>query len=89
MAASFGKTGSINKKEYGMCELMGMSFDVLVRPEMSFRGFMRRGQSNPRKADQGVRRWLRDVEPEHEKDILRVQRNNDRHYYGYRYYHFR
>lgn len=30
-----------------MCQLLGLSFNVSVRPEISFRGFMRRGRSNP------------------------------------------
>lgn len=30
-----------------MCQLLGLSFNVPVRPEISFRGFMRRGRSNP------------------------------------------
>ena len=30
-----------------MCELLGLTFNVPVRPEISFRGFMRRGRSNP------------------------------------------
>jgi predicted glutamine amidotransferase len=30
-----------------MCQLLGLSFNVPVRPEISFRGFMRRGKSNP------------------------------------------
>ena len=30
-----------------MCELLGLSFNMPVRPEISFRGFMRRGRANP------------------------------------------
>jgi glutamine amidotransferase len=30
-----------------MCQLLGLSFNVPVRPEISFRGFMRRGRANP------------------------------------------
>ena len=30
-----------------MCQLMGLSFNVPVKPEISFRGFMKRGRSNP------------------------------------------
>lgn len=30
-----------------MCELLGMSFNLPVRPSISFRGFRNRGQSNP------------------------------------------
>ena len=30
-----------------MCQLLGLSFNVPVRPEISFRGFMRRGRLNP------------------------------------------
>lgn len=30
-----------------MCELLGLTFNVPVKPEISFRGFMRRGRSNP------------------------------------------
>lgn len=30
-----------------MCQLLGLSFNVPVKPEISFRGFMRRGKSNP------------------------------------------
>lgn len=30
-----------------MCQLLGISFNVPVRPEISFKGFMKRGRSNP------------------------------------------
>jgi len=30
-----------------MCQLLGLSFNDRVKPEISFRGFMRRGASNP------------------------------------------
>jgi len=30
-----------------MCELLAMSFNLPVRPNISFRGFRHRGESNP------------------------------------------
>jgi len=30
-----------------MCELLGMSFNLPVRPSISFRGFRHRGEENP------------------------------------------